>query len=128
MKYDYNLFKNYLIFDGLSEDEIKKFIDLMKFKKYKIIMWIDADAVFSRYRDLRDVLDNYHEFYLVSHNVKIKNAPSFVWPAKGKIIKSFGKFGKGQHYDGIDIMFGKNQPIYSLGLSALDVFQSRHQR
>ena len=35
MKYDYNLFKNYLIFDGLSEDEIKKFIDLMKFKKIK---------------------------------------------------------------------------------------------
>ena len=35
MKYDYNLFKNYLIFDGLSEDEIKKFIDLMKFKKVK---------------------------------------------------------------------------------------------
>ena len=49
----------------------------------------------------------------ISNNVKIQNAPSFVWPAKGKIIKSFGKFGKGQHYDGIDIMFGKNQPIYS---------------
>ena len=49
----------------------------MKFKKYKIIMWIDADAVFSRYMDLRDVLDNYHEFYLVSHNVKIKNASKY---------------------------------------------------
>jgi len=35
MKYDYNLFKNYLIFDELSEDEIKKFIDLMKFEKVK---------------------------------------------------------------------------------------------
>ncbi len=44
---------------------------------------------------------------------KIKNAPVFLWPAKGKVIKSFGKFGKGQHYDGIDIMFGKNKPIYS---------------
>ena len=48
-----------------------------------------------------------------SKSKKIKNAPFFLWPAKGKIIKSFGKFGKGQHYDGIDIMFGKNQPIYS---------------
>ena len=32
MKYDYNLFKNYLLFDGLSESEVQKFIDLMKFK------------------------------------------------------------------------------------------------
>ncbi len=46
-------------------------------------------------------------------NEKIRNAPIFLWPAKGKIIKSFGKYGKGQHYDGIDIMFGKNKPIYS---------------
>ena len=49
----------------------------------------------------------------ISKNEKIKNAPFFLWPAKGEIIKSFGKFGKGQHYDGIDIMFGKNKPIYS---------------
>ena len=35
MKYDYNLFKNYLIFDGLVEDEINKFINLMKFEKVK---------------------------------------------------------------------------------------------
>ena len=35
MKYDYNLFKNYLIFDGLDEDEINKFINLMKFEKVK---------------------------------------------------------------------------------------------
>ena len=33
MKYDYNLFKNYLLFDGLSESEVEKFIDLMKFEK-----------------------------------------------------------------------------------------------
>ncbi len=44
---------------------------------------------------------------------KIKNSPNFMWPAKGKIIKGFGNYGKGQHYDGIDIMFGKNKPIYS---------------
>ena len=48
-----------------------------------------------------------------SINEKIKDAPFFVWPAKGEIIKSFGKFGKGQHYDGIDIMLGQNKPIYS---------------
>jgi len=35
MKYDYNLFKNYLIFDGLTEDEINKFINLMKFEKVR---------------------------------------------------------------------------------------------
>ena len=35
MKHDYNLFKNYLIFDGLSEIEIEKFIKLMMFKKVK---------------------------------------------------------------------------------------------
>ena len=35
MKYDYNLFKNYLIFDGLTEDEINRFINLMKFEKVK---------------------------------------------------------------------------------------------
>ena len=35
MKHDYNLFKNYLIFDGLSEIEIEKFIKLMTFKKVR---------------------------------------------------------------------------------------------
>ena len=35
MKHDYNLFKNYLIFDGLSEEEIEKFMKLMAFKKVK---------------------------------------------------------------------------------------------
>ena len=49
----------------------------------------------------------------IANNKKIKNAPVFLWPAKGKVVKSFGRFGKGQHYDGIDIMFGKNQPIFS---------------
>ena len=48
-----------------------------------------------------------------SNNKKIKNAPFFLWPAKGEVIKNFGRFGKGQHYDGIDIKFGKNKPIYS---------------
>ncbi len=43
----------------------------------------------------------------------IKNSPEFIWPAKGIITKSFGKFGKGQHYDGIDIKLGANKPIYS---------------
>ena len=43
----------------------------------------------------------------------IKNSPKFIWPAKGVIIKSFGKFGKGQYYDGIDLKLGVNKPIYS---------------
>ena len=33
MKHDYNFFKNYLLFDGLLDTEVQKFIDLMKFKK-----------------------------------------------------------------------------------------------
>ena len=44
----------------------------------------------------------------------IKNSPKFIWPANGTVIKSFGKFGKGLHYDGIDIKLGKNEPIYSI--------------
>ena len=48
-----------------------------------------------------------------NNNKKINNAPVFLWPAKGEVIKNFGKFGKGQYYDGIDIKFGKNKPIYS---------------
>ena len=43
----------------------------------------------------------------------IKNSPKFIWPAKGEVIKKFGKFGKGQHYDGIDIKLINNSPIYS---------------
>ena len=43
----------------------------------------------------------------------IKDAPKFTWPAKGQIIKKYGLFGKGQHYDGIDIKIKKNQPVYS---------------
>ena len=35
MKYDYNFIKKYSLFDGLSESEIKKFIDLMKFETVK---------------------------------------------------------------------------------------------
>tara|TARA_B100001750_G_scaffold194319_1_gene165676 strand:+ start:1730 stop:2242 length:513 start_codon:yes stop_codon:yes gene_type:complete len=35
MKHDYNFFKNYLIFDGLNESELNKFITLMKFQKVK---------------------------------------------------------------------------------------------
>ena len=59
--------------------------------------------------DLKQITKNEY----ISNKGKIKNAPFFLWPAKGKVIKSFGKFGNGQHYDGIDIMFGKNKPIYS---------------
>lgn len=53
--------------------KIKLIKDLLEDKKNKIIFWIDADAIFSRFVDLRNFLDEYHEFYLVSHNVKVKN-------------------------------------------------------
>ena len=43
----------------------------------------------------------------------IKNAPKFIWPLKGVVIKNFGQFGRGLHYDGIDINSKKNIPIFS---------------
>jgi LysM repeat protein len=43
----------------------------------------------------------------------IQNAPDFIWPAKGEIIKNYGSFGKGQHNDGIDIKLKINTPIFS---------------
>jgi len=35
MKYDYNLIKEYSLFDGLTQNEIEKFISLMEFKTVK---------------------------------------------------------------------------------------------
>ncbi len=46
-------------------------------------------------------------------NKIIPNAPKFIWPAKGQIIKKYGKFGKGQHHDGINLKLQNNLPIYS---------------
>ena len=51
--------------------------------------------------------------YKNTETKKIKNAPNFLWPAKGKIIKNYGNFGKGQHNDGIDIKLKTNTPIFS---------------
>ena len=47
-------------------------------------------------------------------NAKSLNSPKFIWPSKGQIIKNFGVFGKGQHYDGVDIKASNNSPIYSV--------------
>ena len=47
-------------------------------------------------------------------NAKSLNSPKFIWPSKGQIIKNFGVFGKGQHYDGVDIKASSNSPIYSI--------------
>ena len=47
-------------------------------------------------------------------NAKLLNSPNFIWPSKGQIIKNFGVFGKGQHYDGVDIKASNNSPIYSI--------------
>ena len=44
---------------------------------------------------------------------KIKNAPNFIWPAKGKIVKNYGNFGIGQHNDGINLKLKANTPILS---------------
>ena len=54
----------------------------------------------------------FSKFNKTNKNI-IKNSPKFIWPANGTITKSFGNFGKGQHYDGIDIKLGANKPIYS---------------
>ena len=47
-------------------------------------------------------------------NAKSLNSPNFIWPSNGQIIKNFGVFGKGQHYDGVDIKASNNSPIYSI--------------
>ena len=47
MKYDYNIIKEYSLFDGLTADEIQKFISLMKFETIKnkeIIMKEEDDG------------------------------------------------------------------------------------
>ncbi len=74
-------------------------------KDFSVVDLIINEKVY----DIKQITKNEY----ISNNEKIKNAPFFLWPAKGEVIKSFGSFGKGQHYDGIDIMFGKNKPIYS---------------
>ncbi|MDC0457625.1 M23 family metallopeptidase [Alphaproteobacteria bacterium] len=51
--------------------------------------------------------------YRNTETKKIQNAPDFIWPAKGEIIKNYGSFGKGQHNDGVDIMLKANTPIFS---------------
>ena len=43
----------------------------------------------------------------------IKNAPKFIWPLNGDVVKNFGNFGRGLYYDGIDINSKKNIPIFS---------------
>ena len=48
-----------------------------------------------------------------SNSKLIQNAPKFIWPLKGDVVKNFGKFGRGQYYDGIDISSKKNIPILS---------------
>ena len=47
-------------------------------------------------------------------NDKALNSPKFTWPSKGQVVKNFGVFGKGQHYDGVDIKASNNSPIYSV--------------
>ena len=57
--------------------KIKIIQDLLKYKKNKIIFWIDSDAIFVRYVDFRSLLDDYHDFYLVSHNVKVNKLSKY---------------------------------------------------
>ena len=74
-------------------------------KKYSIIDQIIEKKI---YKKIKNYTEN------INLNLKsIKNAPNFIWPLKGDVIKKFGKFGRGQHYDGIDINTVKNTPIYS---------------
>ncbi len=76
-----------------------------KIKDYSVVDLIINEKVYKS----KSVVTKFNK----SINTLIKNSPEFTWPAKGKVIKSFGKFGKGQYYDGIDIKSGENRPIYS---------------
>ena len=57
--------------------KIKLLIDLMTNNSNKFIFWIDSDAIFTRYVDFRDLIDDYHDFYLVSHNVKFNDTSKY---------------------------------------------------
>ena len=76
-----------------------------KIKDYSVVDLIINEKVYKS----KSVVTKFNK----SNNTLIKNSPKFTWPAKGTVIKSFGKFGKGQYYDGIDIKSGENRPIYS---------------
>ena len=76
-----------------------------KIKDYSVVDLIINEKVYKS----KSVVAKFNK----SNNTLIKNSPKFIWPAKGTVIKSFGKFGKGQYYDGIDIKSGENRPIYS---------------
>ena len=84
---------------------VGKTILIPKIKDYSVVDLIINKKI---YKNNSQILKSYK-----FQDSKIKNAPKFIWPAKGKIIKNYGKFGKGQHYDGIDINTGKNKAIFS---------------
>ena len=76
-----------------------------KIKDYSVVDLIINEKVYKS----KSVVTKFNK----SNNTLIKNYPKFIWPAKGTVIKSFGKFGKGQYNDGIDIKLGENRTIYS---------------
>ena len=76
-----------------------------KIKDYSVVDLIINEKVYKS----KSIVTKFNK----SNNTLIKNSPKFTWPAQGTVIKSFGKFGKGQYYDGIDIKSGENRPIYS---------------
>ena len=74
-------------------------------KNYSVIDQILEQKIFKKDKN-----------YTKNVNLNLKsiiNAPKFLWPIKGIVVKDFGNFGRGQHYDGIDISSKKNIPILS---------------
>ena len=74
-------------------------------KNYSIIDQIIDQKIYN----IKPIINKYKNIRIK----KIENAPNFMWPAKGKIIKNYGSFGKGQHNDGIYIKLKINTPILS---------------
>ena len=53
--------------------------------------------------------------------------PNFIWPVKGKIVKKFGIFGRGENYDGIDISV-KNKVLIKSSLNGKVAFVGKIQK
>lgn len=100
-------------------------LDIISLNKLKNKNLLDVGSkilipVKKNYSLIDEIIDK--KIYKVKPNVKkykntefkkLQNAPDFIWPAKGEIVKNYGVFGKGLHNDGIDIKLNNNSPIYS---------------
>lgn len=56
---------------------------------------------------------NYYESLALKYRKNISTAKGMVWPANGRIIKTFGSKGPGVSHSGINISLPKDAPVYA---------------